>query len=210
MPVAASREAVKGVNRAAKELLAELSGTTVEGINVSNFGTVNKKTLSALEAAARGDLIRTVNSVGKVTSTAVKKAKLTVAADRKLKRAVAAGIKRGEPFQALSKRILNATGFTKGQSILLANGRRFDAEAYSRLVARTVPGDIGNEVHAAELVDRGVRYFKIPKFGGVLPTDYCSVAQGKVWAISTRNPLNFPVPPPRKKGRKRWPKYQCW
>lgn len=163
------------------------------------FGGVNLGLLQRLTREIAADIIPAAESPNAFANRALTRAQavfesregVKIDLDQKLTSSLIKSTLRRQAPTGMAKAMLSDLGLTKGDRILLAKGRTFEASKYAKLISRTRTSEALNVAKAEEYSNRGVEFIETSSHDVEDEDDICNFLQGKVWALG---PNDFGIP----------------
>jgi hypothetical protein len=170
-------------------------GSTVKfgGVNVPLLARLTRETSRDLYAASLSPPSYLRKSITQGQAIGLRFGQ-PVKMDLSLTQALARGVLERATPRGLKQAVLNELGLSKGDRVLLLNGRTYDAGWYAETVARTRTAEANSDAKAEEMQTRGYKFIQTTAHAGVDPKDICYFLQGKVWALQENN-LGIPLLP---------------
>lgn len=152
---------------------------------------IHKDAVTLLVDNTTLDLLTANGTIKQQVTRFVRQTQQQVIEDSQISKRIAEGMIEGETRKQISDKILS--DFTKQLDegkFITVNGRNYDPEAYSRLVARSRFTEASNNANVNAALQYGVDLVQVSVNSG--SCDICDEFQGKIFSISGNDP-DFPA-----------------
>lgn len=151
---------------------------------------IHKSAISILTDDVTMDLLTANQTIKRNVTRFIRQTQQQVIEDAQISKQIATGMIEGETRKQISDRILGEfeKQLEEGKFITI-NGRSYQPEAYSRLVARSRVGEASNQANVNAALQYGMDLVQVDVHSGSCPI--CDPFQGKVYSISG-NDRDFP------------------
>lgn len=137
------------------------------------------------------DLITANQTIKRNVTKFIRQTQQQVLEDSQISKNIAQGMIGGETRKQISDRILADFQKQLGEEkFITINGRNYQPDAYSRMVARSRVGEASNQANVNAALQYGVDLVQVDVHSG--SCDICDPYQGKVYSISGNDP-DFPA-----------------
>ena len=175
----------QGVDASKPRLLK--AGFPPSGQNMGNI--IHTASVEALADKFAADLLTANASLERAALTAIRATQQAVISESAVTKAVMRSEIQGQTYRATADALRNA--FTKANdgAKIIINGRKYDPESYSELVARTMTRAAQTQGTINNSLQFGITLFQVSTHVGAC--DKCLALQGKVFSLGP-NPDGFP------------------
>jgi hypothetical protein len=157
---------------------------------VNMTSAIHTEAVAVLTDNVTLDLLTANQTIKKNTTRFIRATQQQVIEDKQISKAIAEGLIQGETRKEISNRILkDFEKQLKDEKFITINGRNYEPEGYSRMVARSRVAEASNQANVNAALQYGVDLVQVDIHAG--SCEMCDHFQGRIYSISGNDP-DFP------------------